>query len=73
MGLKSWRGRAWHKRACQAFDFDEPDVVDGTTAKFLHHELSRATAGWPGCQDESPHAELLAALGQGLEPTRTRW
>ena len=32
----------------------EPDVVDGTTAKFIRRGLSRAATGWPGCQDEAP-------------------
>ena len=45
-------------------------MVDGTTAKFLHRGLSRATTGWPGCQGEAPDAELLAVLDQSLGSTR---
>jgi hypothetical protein len=72
VGLKLWRGRAWHERACQAFDFGEPDVMDRTTAKLFCREPSRAATGWPGCQDEAPDAELRAVLDQSLEPTRAR-
>ena len=72
VGLKLWRGRAWHERACQAVDFGEPDVMDRTTAKLFCRAPSRATTGWPGCQDEAPDAELLAVLDQSLEPTRVR-
>ena len=67
-----WRGRAWRRRAGQAFELGEPDVVDGTTAKFFRRGPSRAATGWPGCQDEAPDAELLAVLDQGLGPTRAR-
>jgi hypothetical protein len=67
-----WRVVTWRERAGQAFELGEPDVVDGTTAKFIRRGLSRAATGWPGCQDEAPDAELLAVLDQGLEPTRAR-
>jgi hypothetical protein len=72
VGLKLWRGRAWHERACQAFEFGGPDVIDRTTASLFRREPSRAATGWPGRQDEAPDAELLAVLDQGLEPTLAR-
>jgi len=72
VGLSLWRGRAWRERACQAFEFREPDVMDRTTATLSRREPSRAATGWPGCQDEAPDAELLAVLDQGLESTRAR-
>ena len=59
-----WRGRAWRRRAGQAFELGGPDVADGTTAKFIRRGLSRAATGWPGCQDEAPEAELLAVLDE---------
>jgi hypothetical protein len=67
-----WCSRRWRGRAGLAFELGEPDVVDGTTAKFIHRGLSRASTGWPGCQDEAPDSELLAVLDQGLGSTRTR-
>ena len=70
--LSMSRGRAWRRRASQAFELGGPDMVDGTTAKFIRRGLSRAATGWPGCQDEAPAAELLAVLDQGLGPTRAR-
>ena len=72
VGLKLWRGRAWHERAYQAFEFGERDAMDWTTARLFRRQPSRAATGWPGCQDEAPDAELLAVLDQGLEPTRAR-
>jgi hypothetical protein len=30
-----WRGRAWRRRAGQAFELGGPDVADGTTANSL--------------------------------------
>src|SRR5271157_3846343 len=40
--LGMWRGRARRGRAGQAFELGGPDVVDGTTAKFIRCGLSRA-------------------------------
>ena len=56
------RGRAWHRRAGQAFEVGGPDVGDGTTTKFIRRGLSRAATGWRDCQDEAPVAEPLVAF-----------
>jgi hypothetical protein len=55
------RGEAWRGRAGQAIELGEPGVADGTKAKFIRRGLPRAVRGWPGCQDEGPREELLAA------------
>ena len=60
------RGRAWHRRAGQAFEVGGPDVGDGTTTKFIRRGLSRAATGWLDCQDEAPVAEpLVVRSGPG--------
>ena len=69
-GPKMWRGQVRRGRAGQAFDFGEPGMLDGATAKSLAAGRHGATTGWPDRQDEAPQAELLA--DSGSEPVATR-
>jgi len=67
-----WRGEVRRGRAGQAFDFGEPGVLDGATAKSLAAGRHGPRQVGPDRQDQAPQAELLADSGSEPGATRAR-